>query len=62
VRSGRGELGAFRYEVQNYIRSCEHLLSIDATPYNPPLTIDELQMVEYYVEEVAQMVSRQVRI
>jgi len=50
-------LPTYRKEVQNYFRSCEHLLSVPAAPHNPPLSTDELQIVKYYVAEVARMVG-----
>jgi hypothetical protein len=47
-----------RKEVQNYLRSCEHLLSIAATPTNPSFTREELQIMNYYVGELARMVGQ----
>jgi hypothetical protein len=40
----------YRREVQDYLRSCEHLLAAASAP--PPLTQEELAMVQYYVAEV----------
>jgi len=51
-------LPILRIEVQNYLRSCEHLLSVPAAPHNPPFTTDELRIVNYYVAEVAKMVGQ----
>jgi hypothetical protein len=41
---------AYRREIQDYLRSCEHLLAAAATP--PSFTHEELAMVTYYVAEV----------
>jgi hypothetical protein len=41
---------AYRKEVQEYLRSCEHLLAA-ATSF-PPLSEEELPMVQYYAAEV----------
>ena len=41
---------AYRREVQDYLRSCEHLLSAATT--SPSLTDEELAMIGYYVAEV----------
>lgn len=48
----------FRKEVQNYLRSCEHLISVPAAPQNPPFTPDELQIMEYYAAEVVKMLGQ----
>ena len=53
---------SLRSEVQNYLRSCEHLLSVPAAPNNPPFTSDELQIVNYYAAEVAKMVGQQAEV
>ena len=50
---------SLRQEVQDYLRSCEHLLSVPAASHNPPFTSDELQIVNYYAAEVAKMVGQQ---
>lgn len=43
----------YRQEIQDYIRSCERLLSSTAlTPHASPLSLDERQVVEYYLEEL----------
>ena len=47
----------FRKEVQNYLRSSEHLLAVAAAADHPPFTTEELQIVNYYAAEVAQMVG-----
>lgn len=47
-----------RQEVQNYLRSCEHLLSVPAVPHNPPFSPEELQIMNYYTAEVAKMVGQ----
>ena len=51
-------LPTFRKEVLNYLQSCEHLLAVPVAPYYPPFTQDELQMVDYYAKEVAQMLAQ----
>ena len=51
-----------RQDVQNYLRSCEHLLSAAVTPHNPPFSQDELQIVNYYVGEVAKMVGQPAKV
>ena len=48
----------FRQEVQNYLRSCEHLLSVRAAPHNPPFSPEELQRMEYYAAEVDKMLDQ----
>ena len=48
-------LPAVREEVRNYLRTCEYLI---AAAYSSPLTVDELQMVNYYVDEVGKMVGQ----
>jgi hypothetical protein len=55
-------LPPLRQEVQNYLRSCEHLLSVSAMPHHPPFTTDELQIVNYYAAEVAKMVGQLAKI
>jgi hypothetical protein len=42
---------SLRKEVQDYIRSCEHLLSAVIMP-SKPLSQDELLVVQYYTAEV----------
>ena len=41
---------AYRKEVQEYLRSCEHLLAAAISP--PALSEEELSMVKYYAAEV----------
>jgi hypothetical protein len=54
---------SLRQEVQNYLRSCEHLLSVPAASHNnPSFTSDELQIVNYYAAEVAKMVGQQAKL
>ena len=46
-------------EVQDYLRSCEHLLSIGANTLNPPpFSTNELEVVNYYTGELAKMVGQ----
>jgi hypothetical protein len=43
----------YRQEIKDYIRSCERLLSSTAFPPDAsPLSLDERQVVEYYLEEI----------
>ena len=49
---------SFCPEVQNYLRSCERLLSIPAASHNPAFTPDELRIMNYYAAEVAKMVGQ----
>ena len=44
----------YRVEVQNYIRSCEHLLCARIVSVSLPFTADEGRIVNYYAAEVAQ--------
>jgi len=44
-----------RPEVQNYLRSCEYLLSIAATSPHTPFSEEERQLMNYYVAEVARI-------
>ena len=37
-------------EVQEFIRTCEHLLSM---PSSPPLSDDEGLLVDYYIQELS---------
>lgn len=50
-----------RHEVQDYLLSCEQLLSIAAAS-QPSLSDDELRIVKHYVEEVAKMVAQRAKI
>jgi|SRR5262245_672273 len=50
-------LPPFRQEVQNYLLSCERLLSVPASRENQPFTPDELLIVNHYVAEVSKMVG-----
>jgi hypothetical protein len=47
-----------RQEVQNYLRSCEHLLSVPAATHNPPFSPEELRIMDYYAAEVTKLVSQ----
>ena len=46
-----------RQGVRNYLRSCDHLLSVPAAPHNPLLSIDELLIIDYCMAEVAMIVG-----
>ena len=48
----------FREEVVNYLRSCEHLLSVSAVPHDPPFAQDEMEIVKYYASEVTKMLGQ----
>ena len=41
-----------RTELQEYIRSCERLLSSTVFPANAPLSDEEREVIEYYLEEL----------
>lgn len=49
---------SLRREVHDYLRSCEHLLSVTVAPHNPPFSPDKLQIVNYYVAEVANPIGQ----
>ncbi len=44
---------AYRREVQEYLRSCEHLLVAATEP--PSLTEEELAMIGYYVAQLQKL-------
>ena len=44
---------AYRREIQEYLRSCEHLLA--AVTSLPPFSEEELAMVRYYAAEVQEI-------
>ncbi len=44
---------AYRPEVQDYLRSCEHLLVAATEP--PSLTVEELAMIGYYVAQLQKL-------
>jgi hypothetical protein len=49
------ELPPLRKEVQGYAYSCEHLLSSAGMRDSAPFSVDELQIINYYADEVAKM-------
>ncbi len=49
---------SLRRKVHDYLRSCEHLLSVPAAPHNPPCSPDTLQIVNYDVAEVANPIGQ----
>lgn len=55
---GFSSFPSFRPEVQDYLRSCEHLLSVPVAPHNPPFTEEELLVVNYYAAEVTKMLGQ----
>ena len=46
---------AYRHEVQNYLRACEHLLAAATT--SPPFTQEELVMMRYYAAEIQKILA-----
>lgn len=48
-----------RKEVQDYLRSCEHLLGIAAAPSNPQFSEDELHIIAFYMEELTKILTPQ---
>ena len=46
-----GHFADLRNEVREYVRSCEQLLSLEALT-SAPLSADECEIVEYYLEEL----------
>ena len=46
---------SYSAEVQDYLRACERLLAAAAVRHKPPFSEEELQLVEYYINEVARM-------
>lgn len=50
-------LASVRKEVQDYLRSTEHLISAMASGDNPRLTEIEQDMVEFYMKELAHVVA-----
>ena len=46
---------AYRREVQDYLRSCEHLLAAAAT--SAPFTQEEMAMIGYYAAEVQKILA-----
>jgi hypothetical protein len=45
----------FRKDVQAYIRAREYLISVASVQESPPFTDEELQVLEYYVQEMARV-------
>jgi hypothetical protein len=43
--------------VQAYIRACEYFISVASVPDSQPLSEEELQVIEYYVEELAKVLK-----
>jgi hypothetical protein len=53
------QLQSLRHEVQNYVDSCEQLVSVAIdSPNYPPFSQVELQIVDYYADEVATMLAQ----
>jgi hypothetical protein len=46
---------AYRREIQDYLRSCEHLIAAASNP--PPFTQEELAMIGYYAAEVQKILA-----
>ena len=45
-------------EVEDYLRSCEHLISVPVASHQPPFSPDELAMLKYYAAEVVKMLGQ----
>ena len=43
--------------LQAYIRACEYFISIASVPNSQPFSEEELQVIRYYVEELAKVVK-----
>jgi hypothetical protein len=44
-----------RNEVSSYVRACEHLISSATMPGEVKLSVDECQLVDYYVVELSKV-------
>jgi hypothetical protein len=51
-------LPTLRKEVEDYLRSCEHLISVPVASHQPPFSPDELAMLKYYAAEVVKMLGQ----
>lgn len=61
VRKADGML-PLRREINDYSRSCEHLIAAAAVIDALPFTQDEIQWITYYGDEMTSLVNRLVRI
>jgi len=43
--------------MQAYIRACEYFISVASVPNSHPFSEEELQVIRYYVEELAKVVK-----
>ena len=43
--------------VQSYIRACEYFISVASVPSSQPFSEEELQIIKYYVEELAKVLT-----
>ena len=46
-----------RKDVENYVRSCEYLISIASVPNSPPFSKEEHRLLEFYTEQMAKLLS-----
>jgi hypothetical protein len=46
-----------RKEIQDFTRSCERLLSLRMTSGDEPLSEDERQLIDYYVDELRRLTA-----
>jgi hypothetical protein len=51
-----------RKEVEEYLLSCEYLLSPAVAPHSPPFTPEELAIVNYYSGEIAKLADQLAKI
>ena len=49
-------LPSVRKEVQDYLRACEHLLSVAMKSPTPRFSTDELELLEFYAAELAEKI------
>jgi len=43
--------------MQAYIRACEYFISVASVPNSHPFSEEELQVIRYYVDELAKVVK-----
>jgi hypothetical protein len=46
-----------RKDVENYVRSCEYLISVASVPNSPPFSKEEHRLLERYTEQMAKLLS-----
>ena len=52
---------SLRKEIKNYSSSCEHLIAEAASADAVPFTLDEIEVIKYYVSEMTGLVDQLVR-